>query len=618
MASKTFDAYAVSPNGSINTNYKGKMVITDTPIAGKNASKVTWAFYMWYTGSGSHAHKYNYGNALTVVIDGKTVINASNYKAIDLNGTSESKPLLYASQTQEMQHNADGTKTFSFQVKYDQTQTGGSLDYLQITDSYTNEVINLASSMNVPIDIGIGKPVFFSIARQIPSYTHTVKYAAEGKAAVTIAEKTTETSLIWEFPISLAAEYPNKAFIPCDIFLQTYNGDTPVGEQRMYLRLLKVPAPEEDERFKFEIPDDVFSMYSEYQLIRENGEYVAGKCSVRAQIEQPIAGDQYGASVVLAALRYGSDENNNIKEVTFPLNVFPLDISVNVIQNGDMIVALTLTNSRGRSVTKKQKLTVKEYKSPTINELNHYRCDVDGTKLPSGQYVKVEGVPFVTDIPENKVKHTFSYALKGSDNFSEPEEFTLPAVLGSGNIAPNKAYTIRITSSDDVGGTGSLERDVSREMVPFDIKSNGKAVCIGDSAQSLSNECFNMAFAPMIKGQAIADFVIEQGEADEWVYRKWSSGRAEAYKKIDKTVNVNTAEGTMYRSNTMNENLPAGLFVETPQFFMEGAYVGRILMFSARSGTGSKEVTPDLYMFSFTQTTAAIIKTYWAALGKWK
>lgn len=611
MASETFCAYAVSPNGSTNTNYKGKVVITDTPVAGKNASSVTLAFYMWYTGSGSHAHKYNYGNALTVVIDGETVINASNYKAIDLNGTSESKPLLYASKTKEMQHNADGTKTFSFQVKYDQTQTGGSLDYLQITGSYTNDVISLASSLSLPNEMVMGTKVKLLITQPVASYTHTVKYAAEGKTPVTIGEeKTSKRELEWDIPMSLAAEYPNKRDVPCDIFLQTYNGDTPVGEQRGYLRMVRVP-----ESVKPEIPDGAvsFSMSSTNSVIQNSSEYVAGKCSLHAKIEQPIAGDAYGASFVLAVLTCGF-HMNTVTNVTFPL-----DISVPVMIAGDITATLTLTNSRGRSITKEQELTVKEYKLPQIKELSCCRCSEGGAEQPSGQYVKVEGTSFVTDIAQNAVHHTFSYAAKGSGSFSEPEAINLlPAVLGGGNIAPNKAYTVRITSVDDVGGTFSEERDIPSEKVPFDIKSNGKAVCIGDSAQSLSDECFNMAFAPMIKGQAVADFVIEQGESSGWTYRKWSSGRAEAYKQADRTKEINTAQGAMYRSEAINENLPAGLFVATPQFFMEGACAGGTLTLSARSGAGSKEVTPDLYIMSFASTSFTIIKTYWAAFGKWK
>ena len=611
MASETFYAYAVSPNGSTNTNYRGKVVITDTPVAGKNASSVTLAFYMWYTGSGSHAHKYNYGNALTVVIDGETVINASNYKAIDLNGTSESKPLLYASKTKEMQHNADGTKTFSFQVKYDQTQTGGSLDYLQITGSYTNDVISLASSLSLPNEMVMGTKVKLLIVQPVASYTHTVKYAAEGKTPVTIGEeKTSKRELEWEIPMSLAAEYPDKMAVPCDIFLQTYNGDTPVGEQRGYLRMVRVP-----ESVKPEIPDGAvsFSMSSINSVIQNSGEYVAGKCSLHAKIEQPIAGDAYGASFVLAVLTCGF-HMNTVTNVTFPL-----DISVPVMIAGDITATLTLTNSRGRSITQEQELTVKEYKLPQIKELSCSRCSEGGAEQPSGQYVKVYGTSFVTDIAQNAVHHTFSYAAKGSGSFSEPEAInTLPAVLGGGNIAPNKAYTVRITSSDDVGGTFLTERDIPSEKVPFDIKSNGKAVCIGDSAQDLSDECFNMAFAPMIKGQSVADFVIEQGESGGWTYRKWSSGRAEAYKQTDKTVMVNTAQGAMYRSDAMNENLPAGLFAETPQFLMEGAYAAGTLVFSARNSVGSKETTPNLYIISFTPMTAAIIRTHWAAFGKWK
>lgn len=73
-----------------------------------------------------------------------------------------------------------------------------------------------------------------------------------------------------------------------------------------------------------------------------------------------------------------------------------------------------------------------------------------------------------------------------------------------------------------------------------------------------------------INGNAIEDFVIEQGSASmgsngTWYWHKWLSGKAECwgcrnYGKIA----ITTAWGNLYRSETFAQDLPSGLFARTP------------------------------------------------------
>ena len=83
---------------------------------------------------------------------------------------------------------------------------------------------------------------------------------------------------------------------------------------------------------------------------------------------------------------------------------------------------------------------------------------------------------------------------------------------------------------------------------------------------------FNFNVPLTIEGDPLADYVIEQGtEAmgtnGTWYWSKWKSGKAECYGcRNYGNMAVSTAWGGLYRSDTFTQDLPLGLFAETPEY----------------------------------------------------
>ena len=46
------------------------------------------------------------------------------------------------------------------------------------------------------------------------------------------------------------------------------------------------------------------------------------------------------------------------------------------------------------------------------------------------------------------------------------------------------------------------------------------------------------------------DYVVEQGTSGDWKYRKWNSGKAEAWVNSSATIAISTASGSIYFGNT--------------------------------------------------------------------
>ena len=82
---------------------------------------------------------------------------------------------------------------------------------------------------------------------------------------------------------------------------------------------------------------------------------------------------------------------------------------------------------------------------------------------------------------------------------------------------------------------------------------------------------FNFNVPLTIEGDPLDDFVIEtgievMGTNGTWYWRKWRNGRAECYGcRNYGNMAVTTAWGVLYRSEPFAQELPSGLFVDTPE-----------------------------------------------------
>ena len=69
----------------------------------------------------------------------------------------------------------------------------------------------------------------------------------------------------------------------------------------------------------------------------------------------------------------------------------------------------------------------------------------------------------------------------------------------------------------------------------------------------------------------MTDFVIEQGTKgtnNEWKYRKWKSGKVEAWFEGSVSVSSTTARGNVYKSTPSALAIPSGIFSETPRLII--------------------------------------------------
>ena len=82
---------------------------------------------------------------------------------------------------------------------------------------------------------------------------------------------------------------------------------------------------------------------------------------------------------------------------------------------------------------------------------------------------------------------------------------------------------------------------------------------------------FNFNVPLTIEGDSLDDFVIETGSEamgtnGVWHWRKWRNGRAECYGcRNYGNMAVTTSWGGLFRSETFTQDLPSGLFIETPE-----------------------------------------------------
>ena len=138
---------------------------------------------------------------------------------------------------------------------------------------------------------------------------------------------------------------------------------------------------------------------------------------------------------------------------------------------------------------------------------------------------------------------------------------------------------------------------------------------------------FNFNVPLTIEGNALDDFVIETGSSamgtnGTWYWRKWKNGRAECYGcRNFGNMAATTAWGGLYRSSTFTQDLPSSLFVATPEvidisFRSTGNYGGWIIRHEesapSASNTGSFAVVRP--------ASATISQAYisFNIIGRWK
>lgn len=154
--------------------------------------------------------------------------------------------------------------------------------------------------------------------------------------------------------------------------------------------------------------------------------------------------------------------------------------------------------------------------------------------------------------------------IRGSDsivigNDNEASSYLCIAIGAKNKVNSNQAIGIGrhiIASSHDQIAMGRWNVEDSQNKYGF-IFGNGTA----DNARSNA-----LAIAwngdLYLQGQKVVDFVVDEGTSDNWKYRKWKSGKIEAWYARSQSFAATTSSGNgWYRSGLVYANIPNDLGV---------------------------------------------------------
>lgn len=210
----------------------------------------------------------------------------------------------------------------------------------------------------------------------------------------------------------------------------------------------------------------------------------------------------------------------------------------------------------------------------------------------------------------------------------------------------DKAYNVEIWVQDlfyDYGwGNDSSDPSyrtynfrVPMEEVTFHLKDGGGGAAFGEYATEKNVVKIKDEWNLRYKGSILTDFVVEHRTADntqknedgeitggtKWIYEKWNSGIAKCWvEHYQSNVDVSIPWGYLFESAGYVVNLPSGLFVETPQFFINLTGSGKTAsgLMPETFSHGSKSQSPDMCVVRATTANIDSVKTLIHAVGRWK
>lgn len=451
---------------------------TATQSVDKNTSTISWELKGDRANSG-----YVNAGGFKVTIDGETVYSKSTDYRIKLyNGTA------VASGTKKLTHNTDGTRSFAVYIEggiytYAVNCTGSAtfalntiprastMDSLSCSTNYfdgtlTGKYTPKSASYYNLINISLNPDTDYMLIRSVKLGKKAVSQQTQ-----TITFTASELSAIY-------AAIPKSTTGIVRFTLRTYSDSgysTQIGSASYSDIELTIPT---------EIAPTAslsVSPVNNNTWIKDLGIYVAGYSGLTASLSA-TAGE--GASIASYSIS-GGDYSSTTKT---------LSVS-KLASSGELKLTGKVKDSRGRSDTSAETITVEKYSNPVIASFSVERGTYD-----SGWTVDDDG-------PDLRVVFKATLALTGYSNeysisFSLDGTTVTPdygatAGLTSGSsmavyffdIDGESSYTLKITAKDKVGASGSATLIVPTINITMEFDKDGKGVAFGKTSEDGGFEC---------------------------------------------------------------------------------------------------------------------------------
>jgi hypothetical protein len=296
--------------------------------------------------------------------------------------------------------------------------------------------------------------------RASSSFDHTLTYKF-GSATGTIGSDL-GTSKAWTVPLSLASQIPNGTSGTCTITCKTYNGSTLIGTKTASFTA-KVPSSVAPSISSVGLSEAVSGINAQF------GGYVQNKSKLKVTVS---AAGVYSSTI------------KSYKTTILGKNYTTASFTSGVLtSSGTVNVAVTVTDSRGRTATTTKSVTVIAYKVPTITIFNAIRANGLGSADDNGTMALCRAKFSVSAVGD---KNTKSYYVERKEQTSstwekveEGSTYSYDSnMLLNIDLNPDKSYDLRLTVKDFFG-TATAFAEVATAFTLIDYNASGKGLAFG-------------------------------------------------------------------------------------------------------------------------------------------
>lgn len=369
----------------------------------------------------------------------------------------------YSCQSVTVPHESDGTAAATVTATLRIYRTSG-----QLVDSFTRSAeaalprIPRATTLSAQ-PCALGQTMTVQLTRAAAGFLDTVSWQC-GSESGALAETTAAESLSWTPPLSLAAQQTQGNAVSVMFTCITFSGEEQVGAATLTVEL-PIPA-EVVPQIQLTVSDDM-----DYPV--KHGGYIQNQS--RCLVQTRAAG-QYGAEIREISVRCGSLTGTGA-EVRFALE-----------HSGAVEIAVTATDSRGRTASARTSITVLPYERPSAQITAAFRCTADGTAKPDGEYLCLQFSARATPVAGSTASYAAVCRVHGgqeqrvlaldgyANQFQAAGTVILPAGADSG-------YDCTIAVTDSFATVQSSAAFVGVAFVLLDFSREAKAVGIGMRAQ---------------------------------------------------------------------------------------------------------------------------------------
>lgn len=114
----------------------------------------------------------------------------------------------------------------------------------------------------------------------------------------------------------------------------------------------------------------------------------------------------------------------------------------------------------------------------------------------------------------------------------------------------NKTYALSVELEDlDYNKTYTLEVKANDKLSSYEVPAQAIRLT---PVFDWSDRDFNFNVPVKFMGETMSDMVIDEGQMSDWTYRIWLSGKLECWRRLQITTSVNTAWGSLYSSGSLS------------------------------------------------------------------